>query len=350
MKEKQFQRYFQRLSVEGILRALLLALASGACASVVSGIVTWFNITNDTPNGLVLTLIINLGVLVAGTLLFTPIWYFAFFRPTVTKSAQRIDRLGLEERMITMVELEGQDTLMARLQREDAKQNLQTVQPRLIKLKMPQKILVFLLVAMVCAVGTTTVAALGAAGYIYSGHEALDAVIPEEPVEYANVVYIAIDGGMVEGEFDQRVVLGEDTLEVLAVAEDGFEFVQWSDGMKDPARIDYNVKGDMEIYALFQYVGEPNEDENGDPSDDEDNQRPKPQDQQNNNNSESEDDSNPSFNPTKFEAYNQVINGNTYFKDVLQQYKDAAIEDMAGSGESDQEGNSIADTYYDIIN
>ena len=346
MKEKQFQRYFRRLSVEGILRALLLALASGACATFVSGIVTWFYITENIG----LSLGINIGVFLAGTILFTPIWYFAFFRPSEGKSAERIDRLGLEERMITMVELQGQDSVIANLQREDAKQNLQKVEPRQLKLKMPKKILLFLLIAFVCGTGTTVVAALGAAGYIYSGYETVDAIIPEEPLVYVNVVYMSTDGGIVEGEFDQRVVLGESTSEVFAMAEDGFEFVQWSDGLKDPARTDRNVQGDMEIWALFQYVGEPTEDENGDPSEDEDNQRPKPQDQQNNSESEEDENSPPAHNPSKYEPYNQIIDGQTFFKDVLQQYKDAALEDMADSGAADKEGNDIADAYYNIIN
>lgn len=346
MKEKQFQRYFRRLSVEGILRALLLALASGACAAFVSGIVTWFYITENIG----LSLGINIGVFLAGTILFTPVWYFVFFRPTVGKSAQRIDRLGLEERMITMVELQGEDSYIAKLQREDAKQNLEKVEPRQLKFRMPKKILLFFLIAFVCGTGTTVVAALGAAGYIYSGYETVDAIIPEEPLEYVNVVYLAVDGGVIEGEFDQRIVLGESTSEVLAVAEDGFEFVQWSDGVQDPARTDHNVKGDMEIYALFQYVGEPTEDENGDPSEDEDNQRPRPQDQNNNSESEEDDNSPPAHNPSKYEPYNQIIDGQTFFKDVLQQYKDAALEDMEDSGESDKEGNDIADAYYNIIN
>lgn len=333
------------MSTEGFLRALLLALASGACATVVSGIVTWFFITEN----MILSLGINIGVFLAATIVFTPIWYLIFFRPTEGKSAQRIDRLGLEERMITMVELQGDDSCIARLQREDAKQVLQGVAPKQLKIHMPKKILLFLLIAAVCGTGMTVVAALGAAGYIYSGYETMDAIIPEEPPVYVNVTYLTTDGGIIEGEFAQRIVLGESTEEVLAMAEDGFEFVQWSDGSKDPARRDYNVKGDMEIYALFQYVGEPTEDENGDPTEDEDSQRPRPQDQ-NNNNSDTSDQPSADQNQTKYEPYNQIIDGNTFFKDVLQQYKDAAVEDMSESDEADKEGNDIAESYYNIIN
>ena len=239
---------------------------------------------------------------------------------------------------------------MARLQREDAKQTLQSVTPGQIRISMPKKILVFLLIAFIGAVGTTTVSVLGSLGYIDSGYEMLDDIIPEEPLEYVNVIYNSVEGGLVEGEFDQRIVRGEDTSEVLAVADDGYEFLQWSDGVKDPARIDYNVQGDMEIYALFQYVGEPQEDPNGDPTEDEDSQRPQQQEQENNSDTEESPDAPPMSSPTKYDAYNQVINGQTYFKDVLDQYKDAAREDMQNSGEADKEGNSIADAYYNILN
>ena len=90
MKEKQFQRYFRRLGAEGILRALLLALASGACAAFASGIVTWFFITENIG----LSLGINIGVFLGATLLFTPIWYLAFFRPSVGKSHGGAGRPG----------------------------------------------------------------------------------------------------------------------------------------------------------------------------------------------------------------------------------------------------------------
>ena len=131
MKEKQFQRYFQRLSVEGILRALLLALASGACVTFVSGIVTWFYITENIG----LSIGINVGAFVASSILFTPIWYFLFFRPTVGKSAERIDRLGLQERMVTMLELKEDNSYIATLQRENAKVSLDKVADRKIKLR-----------------------------------------------------------------------------------------------------------------------------------------------------------------------------------------------------------------------
>lgn len=345
MKETQFQRYAQRLCIEAILKSLLLGIGSGACAAFVAAAVTWFTVGKGHV-GLVLA--ICLGVFFVATLAGTLLFYFLRLRPTERQIAHRMDRLGLEERMITMIELKDEESYIAEVQREDALGEVQKVSPKQLKIRLPRKLLIAMAIALFFGAGMTVVSTLSAAGYVYSGYEVMDAVIPEEPPVYVNVLYQAVEGGLVEGEFDQRIVLGESTSEVLAVADDGFEFVMWSDGMKEPARADFNVKGDMEITALFQYVGEPQDSENGDPSEDEDAQKPKSQDQQNN--ADTSKDPSPDQSSAKYDPYNQIIDGQTFFKDVLQQYKDAALEDMENSGEEDKEGNGIADAYYNIIN
>ena len=53
-----------------------------------------------------------------------------------------------------------------------------------------------------------------------------------------------------------RFAPGEDGTQVVAVAEDGWMFVRWSDGNRDPARTDGSVTEDMEITAIFEEVPE----------------------------------------------------------------------------------------------
>ena len=344
MNEKQFQRYFQRLSVEGMLKAALLALASGACAAVVSGIVTWFTITENIG----LSLAINLIVFFVVSALLAPAWYFLFFRPTVKKSAHRIDRLGLEERMITAVELQNEDTYLARLQREDAQNALEKTSPKQLKLRIPQKILLFLAIAFFCGAAATTVAALGAAGFIYSGYETMDAIIPEEPPVYVSVTYEAIDGGIVDGEFAQVIEAGQSTTEVLAIADDGYQFVMWSDGYKEPARYERDVTTDLVYYALFQYIGETSQSPDGDPEDD-DEQEPQPQPSESESENDPEEDAPPQDTPQNYSQNNMIINGNTQYKPQLPQYREEADTDMSDSSEEDKKADEIIKLYYTLI-
>lgn len=73
----------------------------------------------------------------------------------------------------------------------------------------------------------------------------------------ATVTYAAGDGGAIQGTASQIVYLGESTQAVTAVPEDGYEFVEWSDGKKEASRSDENVQGDQTYTALFKKAEEP---------------------------------------------------------------------------------------------
>lgn len=80
--------------------------------------------------------------------------------------------------------------------------------------------------------------------------------------DIANVIYWAegrIDEhtytkGYIVGETTQEVVYGWDTREVTAIPAIGYEFVEWSDGVKNPTRIDRNITGDFTVTALFKNI------------------------------------------------------------------------------------------------
>lgn len=65
------------------------------------------------------------------------------------------------------------------------------------------------------------------------------------------LTYISSVGGSVDGEVVQTVKAGENASKVTAVAEEGFLFIQWSDGMTGPNRTDINVNADKTICAIF---------------------------------------------------------------------------------------------------
>lgn len=69
--------------------------------------------------------------------------------------------------------------------------------------------------------------------------------------------YTAGINGEIIGTHIQTINHGEDGSEVEAVADIGYHFVEWSDGIKSAKRTDTNVTGDISVTAIFdlnQYV------------------------------------------------------------------------------------------------
>ncbi len=69
-----------------------------------------------------------------------------------------------------------------------------------------------------------------------------------------SLIYTAGEGGSIEGDVCQTVHNGESGTEVVAVAGDGFEFVQWSDGVTTQSRTDKNISHDINVTARFAKV------------------------------------------------------------------------------------------------
>ncbi len=79
---------------------------------------------------------------------------------------------------------------------------------------------------------------------------------PEEPAEpkvkQFSVKYEAGVGGRIEGEAEQTVEDGQSTTAVTAVPEEGYEFLEWSDGLKDATRQENDVRAYYTFRARFQ--------------------------------------------------------------------------------------------------
>jgi|GEM_PF-2188091 len=63
--------------------------------------------------------------------------------------------------------------------------------------------------------------------------------------------YDAGENGTIEGETEQTVEQGSDGTPVEAIPDEGYHFVQWSDGVTDNPRTDENVTGDISVTAEF---------------------------------------------------------------------------------------------------
>ncbi len=75
--------------------------------------------------------------------------------------------------------------------------------------------------------------------------------IKNQPIYY-DLIYIAGEGGYIDGQAEQQIESGKDGLTVVAVPYDGYEFVQWSDGGTEAARQDKNVTANISVTAEFK--------------------------------------------------------------------------------------------------
>lgn len=73
-------------------------------------------------------------------------------------------------------------------------------------------------------------------------------------VEVYMLAYVSEPGGMIYGNIYQEIEEGESGTQVVAVANEGYEFVGWSDGAETPARIEVSVTESATLTAKFKKI------------------------------------------------------------------------------------------------
>lgn len=245
-KKQLLKKYRARLVRSGLVSALGYGLMIGAGANFLAALACWLF---EFEKGLWLSIGIGLAVLLVST----AILYVCRFRPTQKSVVHRVDRMGLEERTVTMMELENDDSYIAQLQREDARRRVANVSREQIKTTFPLftfKVgaVVAMVVCLVFGAGMTAVVGLTDSG-VLPPPGILDGGQSKE--NFVSVSYLVEIGGEIEGEAEQMILRGENSVAVVAVAEDGWEFKEWSDGLKSPERHERNVNADFTVTAIF---------------------------------------------------------------------------------------------------
>ncbi len=328
---KVFKRFYNRLALEGIIKASFIGIMISSVASAISSLILYIIGFN--------AIYIAIVVFFATLLLATGLVYFIKYKPTDKDVARRVDLEGLKERLITMVELKDNDSFMAQKQREDALAQLKRVQG--IKIPFAFKRLNIILASVFLIVMLAANITIGVS--LNGGLPSFDDIIDNnKPVNNVNVSYFEGEGGYIDGEIYQIVQVGTDTSEVVAVADDGYMFDIWSDGVTTPNRYDKNVQADIEVFAIFLRI-----EEDLDPSDGDDMLAP-------------DDSQVPGHMPDgipphgtgaagKYEEYNQVIDGNTYYRDVYKEFYDKAIEILNNGGKVPEYMRIIIEEYYETV-
>ncbi len=378
MTKKEFKRHYSRLCFEAALKSALYGLVIGFAANFLFAAIEWL----FGFGSFWIAICVFAGTaLVSGTLA-----YFLKLKPDLKETARRIDRFGLDERMITMLEYENDDSYIASLQRENARAHYERVKDKKLKLRLSSALIVIAVVATLLGSSMTTVVALADSGIIPDGSTLIN---PEDPYEdYIPVSYIVEEGGYISGgEEEQLVSPGGDADPVVAIPEEGWMFVGWDDESTDPSRHDKNITEPMEFIAIFEQLEEdengemggsegpnsegeegdsaddqPSQDgsesskgesgENGEQSDDKENSEG-----ENDGNQDSDDRGEGSGNNNdegngaggKWEETNMIYDGKTYYKDTLDYYYEYSQQIFEEHGEIPPELREFFELYYDSI-
>ena len=331
MSEKLLFRYYLRLKTEGFLKALLWGLAVGFSALAIFGMVHWL------LGWKVAWVCAPVGVVFAAVSTYA--FYRWKFKPTTKYIARRVDDLGLHERILTMTELEGDDSYIAKLQRKDALKALSLIREDLLKIGVSIPSIVAAFVAMVLGV----FGALFASG-VFNNFEELNPVVPATYV----IKYEVSEGeGTIVGTLEQTLESGEMTEGVVAVPADGWRFLKWTDGEGVPYRTD-EVVANQTYYAVFVQVKFAEVTGLGDdipsdaPGDREENgqnsQQQPPQNQE----------QDPQAREEKYEMVNQVIDGQTYYGDIYDETYAEAFEKLMDDKYTDDQ-KDISNGYFENI-
>lgn len=340
MKE-YLKKYRAKLSTESFLNALSLGGFLGFCTLFFTSFVFWFINQRIWLSGVIALVV---------TVTSTAILYRKFFLLSDRALAMRVDELGLEERILTMIQLEGDDSLIARKQREDTLRVLETVNEGMIPLRVSKKTLTALAIAAVCGLSMTCVCILGNRGIIKDGSSLIDDIITPAPIEY-EVIYDVDGEGMIDGDAFQVVQEGNNASGVTAVAEDGWVFESWSDGVTDPNRQDLNITGNLEIIATFTELEE-GESEEGDGDGDATEELPSDEDNDDDNNNvpPGSGGTTGSGGSGVYTDNNQIIDGETYYGGSTfdNAYEDM-LEALLKNDDISDELKEFIENYFKII-
>lgn len=357
--ENLFKKYHRRVLKEGILKAVFCGVITGCAALLVSAFFSWFF-------GFRAGLWLSLGLFAVGVAVAAPAFYYLKFRPTTQQIARRVDELGLEERLVTMIEYENDDSYMAKCQREDAQRALGSVDHMMIKIVISTALILILSFAVFAGLSMTTVSSLYYAGVIPSGIELVkgEEIVPTYTLQYESgeggEVYFYSDDvsgiKLVDGPIS--IQEGEDAPAVYAYAGLDWVFVQWSDGIQSPYRRDLNVQADMKVTAVFRALDEevPPDDSEMDPNGDgdgeggESNEDAPPSDGEGDpsQNADHQPPQNPENNASgqHSDTNKQVHDGETFVGDV---YDDTYDRTMDRLGSDDNIGDDLKSGISDYL-
>ena len=336
MSDKNLQKYYLRLATEGLLKAFLWGAAIGFSALTILGGLYWMMAWQS-----VWVCLVVWGAVSASA---TLVLYYWKYKPTTKYIAHRVDDLGLHERILTMTELEGDESYIAQRQRRDAVEALQLIGPELLKIGVSLRTVITFTASAVLGIGLVIVAFLGAMGIIPSGKDLFFSKGNGGALNKYTITYVVKDGclGKIQGQAEQEVEEGKTTQGVVAIAGEGWAFLRWTDGVENPYREDVATEDKTYIAVFIEVtpgvVGSLNDNAPNDA----------PGDTSSNNGQPNKDSEQGNEAKGKYEEINQIVNGQTYYGDLYGEAYEEVMDELAGEA-YDEDEKDIIGGYFDNI-
>lgn len=142
---EKLKKIKKKMIIESILNSLLNGFIFGILVTILLTLILYLIGFKNILVSIIIMLVLSLAL--------SSYFYFSRFRPTLKKVARRIDQLGLQERVITSIEYEEDEGLLARLLKEDTNEKLDTFKMELVKLKINKKVMIAVISSIVVFIG-----------------------------------------------------------------------------------------------------------------------------------------------------------------------------------------------------
>ena len=145
---------FESFIMAGIL-ALTLALSIGIIMAVIILVLSQTEVVHFT-----LGYVIAIGLIPVIGIPMTYFFYKRIYKMSTKNVAVRVDGMGMEQRMITLLELEGSDSFIAQKLKEDTEQKVAKIKPKDLKFKFPKWPFIMLGAVLILAVASVAVSSI----------------------------------------------------------------------------------------------------------------------------------------------------------------------------------------------
>lgn len=155
------QPFKKRIVIEALIFALAIALFVGLLGSLGATLIFRFVICDLSV--VPVCIIVGVGLLLS--VITGIIIYKKRYRTNNQKIARRIDSLGLDERVTTMIEYQKDQSYVAKVQRQDTLDRLSKVNVKTLRIRIPKKTIIsciamFLVILMLLTILPAPVSAM----------------------------------------------------------------------------------------------------------------------------------------------------------------------------------------------
>ena len=359
---------YSKIVRESVLKSVIFGFMIGLAAATVVALATMFIEFNG--------IWIALGACAGVTVICALVFYFVKFRPNEKIVAEKLDRMGFDERFITMLELDGDESCIARLQRADTVAAITSavqrnggkisgrsnVADKLADVGLTTRNMIIAAIVVVVAVVSLTFTSLPTSRVkeIFTG-------IPSYAVEYGagnNGFIVSEANGYQINEnsfkgYSVTVKEGDSAGKIVVTANDGYVFAGWDNGDLDPSRNDANIKGGHNLKANYEEMEEPEDemfnsdsdgdgDGNGDPGQKNPNAPPNGEadDPGNSGDSDFSPPSGDGSSAGDSDMNNTIIDGETDYKEHIQEYYELAMQMLAEGKEIPPTLRKLIESYF----